>query len=675
MRTPRSWLAFVDLALLNQRGHLFPWTPVAMACGIGLYFALPVEPGRAAYAAAALIGLAAAFAAWRWPGGWPALGWAAALLAAGFSLAGLRANGVAAPVLGWRYYGEIEGRVIDIDRSASDALRILLDEVRLGPISAPRTPERVRISLHGPPAEILPGQRIRTTGHLSPPQGAVEPGGFDFRRHAWFLRTGAVGYTRKEIVTVAAPEPGGLALRIFTLRMAVSRHIQTVLPGDTGGFAAAVTTGDRSGIGAGVLTALRISNLAHLLAISGLHMGLLAGFVFAALRVALALVPFVALRLPARKLAAVGALVAAACYYALSGGNVATERAFVMTAVILLAVLVDRRAFSLRSVAMAALVVLAFRPESLLGPGFQMSFAATTALIAGFGWLSSADLPRLPGWIKPVAAVLTSSAIAGAATAPIGAAHFNTLSQYGLIANLLAVPVMGAVVVPAAVAALLLAPLGLAWVGLWVMGLGLDWILAVGHWVATFEGARNWVPSPGPLVLPLLSLGMLWLFLWQGRARLAGLPVAALALFVWSLAERPDVLIADTGGLVGVMTPEGRALSKAKGAGFIARTWLENDGDAATQQQAALRWTGADPAIRTATIRGRDIVHVIGKRGAERFTTCAPGQLVIASVPLALSGGCEVYDPKRLRFTGSLALGPEGLRTARETQGRRLWTQ
>ncbi|MFD2856368.1 ComEC/Rec2 family competence protein [Seohaeicola zhoushanensis] len=433
---------------------------MALATGIGIYFALPFEPGRATYAAVGLAGTLAAVLAWRHPGGWMVLGWAAALLAAGLSLAGLRANSVAAPVLGWRYYGTIEGRVVDIDRSASDALRILLDEVLLGPISPGRTPERVRLSLHGPEAVILPGQRIRTLGHMVPPQGAVEPGGFDFRRHAWFLRTGAVGYTRKPVETVAPPRMEGLALRIFDLRMAISRHIRAVLPGESGGVAAAVTTGDRSGLGADVLIALRVSNLAHLLAISGLHMGLLSGFVFAALRLALALVPYVALRLPVRKLAAVGALIAAACYYALSGGNVATERAFVMAAVILLAVMADRRALSLRSVALAALVVLVFRPESLLGPGFQMSFAATTALIAVYGWIGSANLPRLPRWLVPVAAVLTSSAIAGAATAPIGAAHFNTLSQYGLIANLLAVPVMGVVVVPSAVLALLLAPSG-----------------------------------------------------------------------------------------------------------------------------------------------------------------------------------------------------------------------
>ncbi|PJE26566.1 competence protein, partial [Pseudooceanicola lipolyticus] len=182
------------------------------------------------------------------------------------------------------------------------------------------------------------------------------------------------------------------------------------------------------------------------------------------------------------------------------------------------------------AVALAALIVLALRPESLLGPGFQMSFAATTALVAVFGALRHLDLPRAPRWLRPVLGVVISSAVAGAATAPVSAAHFNTLAQYGLFANLLSVPVMGMVVVPAAVLALCLWPLGLEGVGLWLMERGLAWILAVAGYVAALEGAQGHVISPGPLVLPLLALGGLWLVLWQGRARWAGLVPMVVAM-------------------------------------------------------------------------------------------------------------------------------------------------
>ena len=372
--------------IADQRGHLFPWLAVSFAGGIGIYFALRFEPDSALIlGAGAMACMVAALAVWRGELRTP-LALAVLFVLLGFLAASWRAHSVAGPVIGWRYYGAIEGRIVAMDRSASDAVRLTLDRVYLSNVRPSQVPKRVRISLHGAAADFgapVPGQRVMTTGHLSPPGGPVEPGGFDFQRHAWFLKLGAVGYTRVPVLALE-PATDSVSQRIFRWRMAISAHVRAVLPGDVGGFAAAVTTGDRSGISQGALEALRASNTAHLLAISGLHMGLLSGFVFGLLRLGFALVPFIALRWPTRKLAAAGALIAGAIYLALSGGNVATERAFVMVAVALVAVLMDRRALTLRAVAIAALIVLTLRPEAMLGPGFQMSFAATTALVAVF---------------------------------------------------------------------------------------------------------------------------------------------------------------------------------------------------------------------------------------------------------------------------------------------------
>ena len=657
----------VDAILLGQRGHLFPWLPVAMAIGIASYFALRFEPVVHHYAAVAAIGaLGGAWAVWR-PGGRADLGWFLAFLAIGFCLAGWRTHSIAGPVLDFRYYGPIEGRIVGIDRSASDKPRVTLDRVYLARMAPERTPLRVRVSLHGDAPALVPGQRLMMTGHLSGPQGPVEPGGFDFRRHAWFLKLGAVGYTRSPAL-IASKSDGGL--RVFSARMAISAHVSTQLPGDVGGFAAAVTTGDRSGISKTALEALRASNTAHLLAISGLHMGLLAGFVFGVLRLVLACIPFIALRWPTKKLAAAGAILAASAYLALSGGNVATERAFVMALVVLVAVFLDRRALSLRSVAAAALIVLSLRPEALLGPGFQMSFAATTALIAVFGSMRQLHLPR---WVSPVAGLVLSSLVAGLATAPIGAAHFNALAHYGLMANLGSVPVMGVVVVPSAVLAVLLAPFGLDWVGLWLMGLGLDWILSVAHFTAQLPGARSFVVSPGPEVLPILALGALVVFLWQGRARFLGLVPVCAALLLWQDAARPQVLIAENGALVGVMTKAGRALSKPRGAGFVARTWLENDGERLPQDKAALRWPDGEGRVRVIHTGYVNVVHINGKRAAAEVTHCAPGDVVVSSVPIVLLGACQIWDPDRLSVSGSVALTEDLVVTALSLTGQRRW--
>jgi competence protein ComEC len=668
----RVW-HLIEHGWLSQRGSLFPWVPVWLGCGVGLYFALRVEPSAALLwacgAGALLLGLMA-LRGREWAGPLLLL---CALVLAGVVIAGARAHLVAGPVLGWRYYGPVEGRIVVIDRSASDALRLTLDRVVLERMHPEKVPDRVRVSLHGDQGVITPrpGLRVMMTAHLGPPSGPVEPGGFDFQRHAWFLGIGAIGYTRTPVLTAGKAQGAQL---LFRARMALSMHVQDRLPGQVGAFAAAIMTGDRSGLSQETLQAMRISNLAHLLAISGLHMGLLAGFVFAACRLGLAALPGIGLRWPIKKIAAGVAILAGAGYLGLSGGNVATERAFVMVAVMLVAVMLDRRALSLRAVAVAAVIVLCLQPEALLGPGFQMSFAATVALVAVFGWLRDAQIPLGPRWLRPVLAVVISSAVAGAATAPVAAAHFNQIAQYGLLANLMSVPLMGVLVMPAAVVAALLLPFGLDWVPLWVMGQGLEWILGVATRVSSWEGARGLVVSPGPEVLPLIAFGALVLVLWQGRARVVGLAPVMLGFWLWSGADRPAILVSDNGALVGVLMPEGRALSKSRGGGFVALNWLENDGDAATQEDAHLRW----PDHSTLPV---PLHVVIGARAARERVDCGSASLVVFSAEpdiLPDTDACQSITPKTLRQTGSLAIFDEasGLRvvTARSVTGTRLWS-
>lgn len=656
-------------AWLAQRGHLFCWAPVAVAAGIGLYFSLRGEPGPWHYPWIAGAGLACVVLSRRGSAILSPVLWAFALVALGVCLAGARAHLVKAPVLTWRYYGPVEGRVVGIDRSASDVLRLTLDHVVLARVAPERTPARVRVSLHGAFSflEPAPGMRLLLTGHLSPPAGPVEPAGFDFQRHAWFKQLGAVGYTRTPVLLL---EPAGGGQWLFKARMWLSQRVQATLPGETGAFAAAIMTGDRSGIGQDTLEALRISNLAHLLAISGLHLGLLAGVVFGSVRLGFAAVPYLGLRWPAKKIAAGGAVVAAAGYYALSGGNIATERAFVMVAVMLCAVMADRRALSLRAVALAALIALTLRPEALLGPGFQMSFAATTALVAVFTWFRDKEISLGPRWLRPAVAVAVSSLIAGLATAPFAAAHFNQIAHFGLPANLLSVPLMGVLVMPAALIAVCLLPLGLEWVALWVMGLGLDWILGVAHWISALDGARGTVPGPSPAVLPLIAGGALFMILWQGRFRVAGLAPAVLGFALWAQTERPDVLISDNGTLVGVMTKEGRALSKARGAGFVADIWLENDGDAVAQEAAHARWGGV-------AATGWPVTALTGKRAAEALTTCRQDDWIVLTATPAVDLPCHILSPETLRATGAVALYRENGKirqvTARQVTGARLW--
>jgi competence protein ComEC len=666
-------------ALQTARGMLFPWIAVLVGCGIGVWFLLPDEPGVGSYSLAALLlagGLAlAAKSHLARP-----VGLALAALAAGWIAAGIRAHTLDAPMLNFRYYGPVEGRIVEIDRSQSDALRLTLDQVVLQDVSPAKTPLRVRVSLQTEQDWLrpTPGQVVILTANLAAPEGPVEPGGFDFRRMAFFDQLGAVGYTRTPVLLLE--EAKGGALPIDRLRTWLTQGMLAHMDGQAGAFAAGAMTGDRSAITEDTVQALRDSSLAHLLAISGMNMAFLTGFVFALFRYGLALIPYVALRVNTKKVAAVVSLAVALFYLLLSGANVATERAFIMISVVLGAVLLDRRALTLRSVAVAALLLLLLKPESLLEPGFQMSFAATIALIVGFAALDgSIYRERIPRWLMPVFTLVLSSLIGGLSTAPFAAAHFNRFTDYGLLANLLTVPVMGAVIMPAGAVAALLAPLGLAALPLWVMEQGARWILFVAHEIAGWEGSVTAIPAPGAWVLPLFTLGSIWLILWRGRMQLVGLAPVLAAFALWAMAERPALLVSGDGKLLGLAGPEGRALSAPKGGGFAAENWLQNDGDLMEQDLAAKRPGFDGPkGERWFSLAGLRAVALSGKGAEAKLTeVCRSAILVILSAEAtSVPPDCPLIDQEVLSATGPLAVWQVGdaLQIEQTKTARRLWS-
>jgi competence protein ComEC len=661
-----------------------------LGIGICFYFLLKSEPSRMihicaislAVLCAALVPMTGRRLPWTWRA--PILGVCA--LAAGFALAEFRAQSVAAPVLEVRYYGPVEGRIIAIDRSASAALRLTLDQVHLGRPAPWKTPDKVRISLHGDQRWLdpKPGQSVMMTGHLSPPQGPVEPGGFDFRRLAWFQTLGGVGYTRNPALLISEPEILGLRLALYDLRLRLSAAITSRITGPEGGFAAAIVTGDRAGLDPERVEDLRHSNLAHLLAISGLHMGLLTGAVFFALRAALAAIPRLAPRYGIKKIAALGALIAALVYLHISGASVATERAFIMAAIMLTAICLDRRAISIRAVAIAAMIVLILRPESVVSAGFQMSFAATTALVAVFTALRAEHWDYIPRWARGPASVALSSLIAGLATAPFAAAHFNIFSQYGLIANLAAVPVMGLIVMPGALLALILAPVSGEGIGLWAMEQGIAWILFVADTIANLDGAVRPIAAPQAYVLPMIVAGGLLMLLDPRRTRLLGtIPILA-ALLVWSQVERPLLLISQSGGLIGVLTPEGRVLSKERGESFAAENWLENDGDTRAQSEAFAASGFVHTRARTdlpQAFAGLSLIQLRSKYAAQQIPDlCARNTVIISTQRIeAPVADCVLLSADHLRDTGSIALhlvgGTWHIQASADVAGDRLWSR
>lgn len=674
-------------------GRAVLWLPVGLGLGIWLFFALPFEP-LPILAAAPLVPLIPLLTGHARRAG--TLTFALALLlaacAAGFAAALLHAHVARAPVLAQMYEETVDGRVRSVDQSGSGAPRLTLDRVTIYNLESDHTPARLRISLLD--TALLdaprPGARIRVYARLFPPGGAVEPGGFEFRRQAWFEALGGVGYTRSPVLMLPSGSAADQALLwLAQIRQQIAEGLRTRLPGPEGAFAAAVLVGDRSGIQESDADALRLANLAHLLAISGLHMGILCGLVFAGVRVLTAAVPAVGLNLSGKKVAAAAALVAGASYLLLSGATVPTQRAFAMAGVALVAVLLDRPALTLRALAAAATLVLLIRPISLLEPGFQMSFAATAALIATFerfSWMGRQEeansawraLPRRAALY--FGALVVTSVVAGLATAPFAAFHFNRLPLYGLPANLAAVPVMGLWIAPTAILSGICAPFGLADLPLAAMGKGIGLVLTVAHEVAAWPGSARLVSAAAGTTLALVTVGGLWIAIWQSRLRLLGLIPLLAGLLLWTMPpERPELLIAPGGRLVGLLGTDGRVIDHPRAQSFAAETWLRRDGDPA-EQDAASRRPGLEHGrgwARGELSGGWHLEVVHGRRPDidQLRGLCRARTLLIARHGAPLSGPCCYIGERDLAALGALAIDAtdESLDIRAAHSGPRLW--
>ncbi len=436
-----------------------------------------------------------------------ALGCAA--IAMGFATAAIKAHVVEHTVLRATAYSVAMSGFVETREERERSDRIVLRVTAMEGARLSDRPERIRLTVRKGRAPAV-GAFVAMKARINPPTSPLHPGGYDLARDLYFQGIGATGLVLGAITPVAAPAPPGWRLRFATaveaIRDGIDARIRAAIPGDTGAIASALVTGKRDALTGSVFDALFISGVGHVLSVSGYHMALVAGVVFFMLRAGLALVPGLALRRPIKKWAAAAALVAAACYLVLSGAEVATQRSFIMTAVVLIGVMADRPALTLRTIAVAALAVMLLAPEAVVHPSFQMSFAATLALIAayerGIPWISAgADTSlgaRVALWgAREAGFLMLASLVAGFATMPYAAYHFHRLAPYGVLANLLAMPVISAVSMPAGLLALVAMPFGFDG-PLWrLMGIGIDWMIAVATWVAHLPGAVGHIPAFG----------------------------------------------------------------------------------------------------------------------------------------------------------------------------------
>ncbi|MBB5689558.1 competence protein ComEC [Roseomonas alkaliterrae] len=678
----RDAAARAEALFARERGRLAPWLAVAMAGGILGYFMLREEPS--AWAAAP--GPVLALLAWRVAGRAPHAGWALGLLAAaaiGFGAAVLHAARAPPPLAPPRTAVVLSG-IVQAVELLPEGQRVTLGHGRLALDTGPLE-RSIRIRLRADdPARPAPGDRLTVRALVRAPSPPFHPGGWDFQRAAFFSGQGGSGFA---LGPAEVSPAAGAAPPLAGLRAAVEARVAATLPGPVGAVSAALLTGGRSAIPGADLAAMRDSGLAHLLAVSGLHIAIVMGVTFWVVRLLIACWRWLALRVDGKVAAGLAALAAGGFYMLLAGAQVPMQRAFAMAALVTLALLAGRRAVSMRSLALAAAAVMLAAPASLLGPSFQMSFAAVIALVAGWEALR-APLARLRGggawWRRALvfgAGLLGTSVLAALATAPVGLAHFGRLQWYGVAANAVAVPLTSLLVMPAGMLAMLLMPLGLDAPALAVMGWGVEGILAVARAVSAWPGAAQGAPPLPGWGLALYGLGLAWLCLWRCAWRWLGVPVILLALASPALDRPPDVMVSGDGRLIGLAAGGSLWIERQRGASaFVREQWQRAHGgaEAAILPAEGVLADGALVCDREACrllAQGREIVIL---RAGPAAPHCGRAALILSPEPVR--GRCRdsaVVDRFALWRDGPHAawIGPEGVRVVsdRDWRGSRPW--
>lgn len=666
-------LKFLKNSILNEYQRWVLWLPVFQAAGVIGYFSLPFEPSN--HAAIGLMAAAIILLKMMWRRSlWRVIFWAFLFFAIGFSSAKIRTEMLDAPKIEKEQFVTLSGNVEEIHQSEKGK-RFLLNNLRIDELPKDKIPKKIRITVRTKiKGDIAPGDRVITDAILLPPPSAVVPNGYDFSRWAYFREIGATGYAVKTLVKL---KKGGVKAPLDKTRYDLTNFIVNNSASEqAGAVTAALITGERGQISQDTYDAMRGSGLAHIIAISGLHMSLVSGFFFVLIRYGLGFVGGFSERINVKKLAAVIAIGGSFVYLLIAGMPSPATRACIMITVFLLAILLDRAPTPIRSVAFAAFIIMIFMPEQVLNPGFQMSFMAVIALVSGFEFIFKKFLQ----FAKPEAktplvralnicityplGIVTTSVFAGLATAPYAAYHFNQYAAFGVLANLLAMPLATFWIMPMAVFALLLAPFGLAGEAFFVMSKGVELLIEIANWVSSMEGSSGVWKSFPAVDLALISFGMLWLFLWQTRWRALGFAPIFLGVFLATQTPTADIFIKENGKLWAVNLGGELHISNRRKT-FASKGWYKSIGEQdfhKLDRQDVYEVEGKTVSFNCSEA---DLVfNLVKKRGQKEPPPCDKDELVTLE-DLKKNGSFAIYIDGSNIWTENVE----------QFRGDRLWTR
>ena len=673
----------------QETARIAIWSPVLLVGGIWTYFSLAKEPPLLL---GILLTIAITYVMLFQRHNKSLL--IPALLALGFVAAQWRTQWVATPLIGrFTPAVQLEGHIVDAERRGPSRQKLVVAVTKAEGLLPEETPLRMLLQVNAKSSLPRVGDKIRVKADVAPLPRPSMAGAFDYGKQLYFQSIGAAART-KEIPQIVEDDatPWAYTLRrgFHALRNLIGSKVRAAMPGPIGAFADALITGERTAIPRAMVNSLQTSGLFHILSISGLHMSLVAGGAFWVVRALLALFPLLALRYPIKKWAAAFATLIGFAYMLLADGGAATERSFIMIAVVFFAVMVDRPALSLHNLAVAAVLILLTAPEQAMAASFQMSFMAVMGLAGFFAWWQQVvphEAARMNGSrtqrilrkvFRVVIASLVTSIIAGALSSIPAAHHFGRLAPYSVVANALALPVVGIIVMPMAMLSVLLMPIGLETLPLKAMELGLQLVMLISDWVASWPQAGTQLPRLSALSAALLALAVATICLAISRLRLIAVPLlCAAAVSIW-LVNRPDILIDERAGNVAISTSLGLVPAEGTRSTFSAGRWLDEYGDALSAKKAALR-PGWNCSVGICTASLGNTLITFQKEEGNALRPCPKTEILIASYPLRFrcKGRLLTIDRFDVWKNGAHAIWVSNdkavMRTVRQSQGERPW--
>jgi competence protein ComEC len=588
------------------------------------------------------------------------------------------------------FYKMVEGRIEDIQDKAKGGQRLVMSEVIIEGMDAGQTPRRISISLRKPAPELVIGDKVAGKAMLFPPPEPSLPGGYDYARQAYFERIGAVGFAPSAPALVERAPVSRFSIWLNALRFSLAERIAAPMQPENAPIAAALMVGEMTAVPQDVADAMRDAGIYHVLSISGLHMSIAAALVYVSVRFLLSLFPPISMRLPTKKIAAVVGLASSFAYLLLAGHPVPAIRSFVMVACVMVAIMFDRRGISLYSLAWSAALILLFQPEALLGASFQLSYAATLFIVALYeryaGLLAASERGIGQRLLMYFWGLMLTSLVASLATSPLVIYHFNRFTLWGVVTNMLMMPLASFWIMPAAVLSFLSMPFGWERYPLEWLDTGIGLMVAGAKWVAAMPLASITVPPPTFYGVMLIVLGGLWLCIWQTRWRFWGAALMVLGMATSFFYQPYDLYVNDDASKVALRMEDGTLLFlKGRAESYDAQSWLRTSEESQDEDKRYCNRTRCD-----ITVYGKKIVVLRKKKKRDELVenVCLPHKgkvpdIVISAEYMDRITACKkvplLIERAYLQSSGSVGIRFSGeevrVDRASDSRGERLWSR